>query len=83
MKWIIENKHILQKISYNVNDATALSDFLWIDSKIKTVNYHMSRKTPPEIFLTPIKSLQPSESLKSNLLNLYESIYVTGNTSSS
>jgi len=91
MKWIIENKKILSCLRYDVSDATALSDFVWIESKIKTVAYHIDRRTPVEIFLTPVKSLYPSEDLVASLLRLYdlrESFkpgfdFVTGNPPSS
>lgn len=73
MKWIIENKEILTRVDYNVSDATAFSDFVWINSKIKTLPYHINKKTPMEIFFTPVKSLQPSTPLKNSLLKLYES----------
>lgn len=72
MKWFLINRKTMQDVRYSASDRDAMLDLLWLETKIKTASYHIVRKTPAEIILSPVKGYHPTEDIKVALFTMLE-----------
>ena len=80
MKFLVQNSRYLSNVIYNEHLLTNFSDLQWLESKSKTLGYHLSQQRCfEEIINTSSKDVSASTALSFALMQIYENLLTFDN----